>query len=81
MIGDYPSFNYNPPNETFWIDVVSRLGEAFAYADLEAETLEIKGVPVRLVTPATLYQMKRNTVRPQDRMDAFNLREKFKLKD
>lgn len=81
MLGDYPSFNYNPPGETFWIDVVSRLGEAFTYADLEAETREINGVPVRLVTPATLYQMKRDTIRPQDRMDAFNLKEKFGLKD
>src|SRR6266567_4373480 len=37
MIGDYPSFNYEPPNEHFGIDVVSRLGEAFKYADLDAE--------------------------------------------
>src|ERR1700760_814424 len=37
FIGAYPSFVYEPPDELFTIDVVSRLGEAFAYNDLEAE--------------------------------------------
>jgi len=81
MLGDYPSFNYNPPDETFWIDVVSRLGEAFKYADLDAEWHEIKGVKVRVVTPQVLYRMKIDTMRPKDKMDAFNLKEKFQLKD
>lgn len=81
MIGDYPSFNYNPPNEDYGIDVVSRLGEAFAYADLAWETLEVKGVRVRVVTPETLYLMKKDTVRPHDKQDAFKLRDKFKLRE
>jgi hypothetical protein len=79
MIGDYPSFCYEPPNERFGIDVVSRLGEAFAYDDLEAETQEIEGVPVRVVTAETLYRMKRDTVRPIDKIDAVRLRKKFGL--
>jgi hypothetical protein len=81
FVGDYPSFMYEPPDELFTIDVVSRLGEAFAYKDLEAETHEISGVPVRLVTPETLYRMKRDTIRPIDKIDAMNLRKRFKLKD
>ncbi len=81
MLGDYPSFNYNPPNERFGIDVVSRLGEAFSYADLDGETMEISGIRVRLVTPETLYRMKRDTVRAKDKIDALNLRARFDLKD
>jgi hypothetical protein len=81
MIGDYPSFSYNPPEEDFGIDFVSRLGEAFAYADLEGEMHEIEGVPVRVITPETLYRMKRDTVRPQDKIDAMKLREKFGLQE
>jgi len=81
FIGSYPSFMYDPPDELFTIDVVSRLGEAFAYNDLKAETHEISGVPVRLVTPETLYQMKRDTVREIDKIDALNLRRRFKIKD
>lgn len=65
----------------FGIDFVSRLGEAFAYRDLQGETQEIEGVPVRVVTPRTLYRMKRDTVRHQDKLDAMKLREKFGLEE
>lgn len=81
MIGAYPSFSYEPPDEPFSIDVVSRLGKAFVYTDLEAETIEIQGLSVHLVTPETLYRMKRDTVRPIDKIDAMRLRKKFDLKD
>lgn len=81
MIGAYPNFSYEPPDEPFSIDVVSRLGEAFVYTDLEAETLEIRSVPVRFVTAETLYRMKRDTVRPIDKIDALRLRKKFNLKE
>jgi hypothetical protein len=81
MLGAYPSFSYEPPDEPFGIDVVSRLGEAFVYDDLEAETIEIQGLSVRLVTAETLYRMKRDTVRPIDKIDALRLRKKFNLKE
>ena len=81
MIGDYPSFNYNPPNEEYGIDVVSRLGAAFAYADLDWQTVEIDGTKVRIVTPQTLYEMKKDTVRSHDKQDAAKLRDKFNLQE
>jgi len=81
MVGEYPSFQYYPPGEDFWIDFVSRLGEMFRFADLESETLQVGNTPVQIVTPRTLYQMKRDTVRPKDRIDAEALRERFDLKD
>lgn len=34
---------------------------------------------VRVVTPRTLWQMKKDTVRPQDRFDAGLLAERFGL--
>jgi hypothetical protein len=81
MIGDYPSFNYNPPNEEFGIDVVSRLGEAFVYADLPSQIVEIDGVEVCVVTAQTLYEMKKDTVRYKDKLDAAVLRERFDLEE
>jgi len=81
MLGDYPSFQYNPPDADYWIDVVSRLGEAFAYADLPATVLEIQGVKINVVTPETLYLMKKDTVRHKDKLDAYNLRERFNIQD
>ena len=79
MIGDYPSARYGPPDEDFDIDLVSRLGEAFQYDDLEFEIHDIEGVEIRVATPATLYRMKRDTVRFKDRDDAMKLKQKFKL--
>jgi len=79
MVGEYPSFRYGPPDESMFIDVVSRLGEAFRYDDLEAEIHEIGGVPIRVATPATLVRMKRDTVRFKDHDDAARLRRKFGL--
>ena len=81
MTGDYPSFQYWPPGEHFWIDFVSRLGEMFRYADLESEVMDVHGTPVRVVTPQMLYEMKRDTVRPKDKIDAIALRQRFDLKD
>jgi predicted nucleotidyltransferase len=81
MIGAYPNFSYEPPDEPFSIDVVSRLGEAFVYTDLEAERIEIQGISVRFVTAETLYRMKRDTVQPIDKIDALRLRKKFDLKE
>ncbi|MBI3801744.1 MAG: nucleotidyl transferase AbiEii/AbiGii toxin family protein [Deltaproteobacteria bacterium] len=81
LAGDYPTIRYGPPGEEFVIDLLSRLGSAFQFADVQAEIVEVEGVRVRLATPAMLYQMKRDTVRPIDRADALALREKFDLED
>lgn len=50
-----------------------------AYDTLQWQMGEIEGVPIRVVTPAQLYEMKRRTVRPKDRGDAEALREEFLL--
>jgi hypothetical protein len=81
LAGEYPTIRYGPPGEGFVIDLLARLGSAFAYDDLEAQTVMIEGVPARVATPATLYRMKKDTVRPIDRADAAALREKFGIKE
>ncbi len=79
MLGDYPAIQYVPPTGTFHLDLLTRLGEAFQFADLEATRLEFDGLEVSVVTPATLYEMKKNTPRPKDWGDAQLLRERFGL--
>ena len=81
LMGSYPTVRYGPPDGTFVVDLMTRLGTAFAYADLEAETLDIDGVPVVVATPRTLVRMKKDTVRLQDRADAEALRARFGLED
>jgi hypothetical protein len=77
LVGDYPAVQYVPPEGTFHVDILTRLGDAFRYADLEADTTSLDGVTVRLVSPETLYRMKKDTVRPKDRLDADGLRIKY----
>lgn len=79
LLGDYPAVQYVPPEGTFHVDILTRLGEAFRYADLEPDTSWMEGVKVRLVSPRTLYRMKKDTVRPKDKLDADGLRVKYGL--
>jgi hypothetical protein len=65
----YPTLRYGPPSEEIVIDILTRLGSAFAFDDLESETLEVEGTRVRVATRDTLVRMKRNTVRPIDKAD------------
>jgi hypothetical protein len=81
LAGEYPTIRYGPPGEDFVIDFLSRLGTAFCFADIQAETVDVEGIQVRLATPLMLYRMKRDTMRPIDRADAAALREKFGMQD
>ena len=79
LMGDYPSVRYGPPEDDFTIDFLTRLGEAYHYDTLESEVADFEGIPIRVVTPRMLYTMKKDTVRPKDRIDADVLRRKFEL--
>jgi hypothetical protein len=81
LLGDYPAVTYVTPDGSFQLDILTRLGEAFTYGDLESMVVEVNGVPINVATPRTLFRMKRDTVRPKDRLDAAMLREAFDLKD
>lgn len=75
----YPTLRYGPPAGDFVIDILTRLGTAFRYEDLEAERLVVEGIPVRIATPATLIRMKQGTIRPIDKADAAALTKIFGL--
>ncbi len=77
----FPTLRYGPPGEELVIDILTRLGTAFSFEDLEAETITIEGVPVRVATPETLVRMKRGTLRPIDKADAAALARVFGIED
>jgi hypothetical protein len=81
LLGDYPAVQYIPPEGGFHIDLVTRLGEAFAFADLEIGRIPLGRTVVAVVTPRTLYRMKRDTVRLKGRADAALLRERFRIEE
>ena len=79
LLGEYPAVQYIPPQAGFHIDILTRLGDAFRFEDLASEKIDLGGVPVNVATPATLYRMKKGTIRPKDWGDAEALRRRFKL--
>jgi hypothetical protein len=81
LLGDYPAVQYVPPEGEFHLDILTRLGEAFRWEALEVQRAPFDGLEVNVVTPSMLYRMKKDTVRPKDRMDAEELRRRFGLED
>ena len=71
--GAYPAVRYGPPEADYTIDIVSRVGDAFAFEDLDVEQVTAGDVSITVVAPETLYRMKRDTVRLRDRDDAQRL--------
>lgn len=79
--GPYPVVRYGPPVGTGVIDLIGRLGEAYSFDDVESDVVEVDGISVRVATARMLYEMKRDTVRPQDRADADALRKLLERED
>jgi hypothetical protein len=83
LAGEYPAVEYVPPHGRYSMDLLTRLGEAFSWEDLATGSDEVKlgELAVRVASPRMLYRMKRDTVRPQDRVDAARIREAFDLEE
>jgi hypothetical protein len=81
LLGDYPAVRYYPPSGDLFLDILTRLGEAANFESVDSEIKNLEGIHVRVATPAALYLLKKDTVRPIDRQDAAALRERFKLGD
>ncbi len=81
LLGEYPAVQYIPPEGSFHIDLLTRLGSAFAFNDLEITRVPFEDLMISVASPQTLYRMKRNTVGMTDRADAEALRERFGLKE
>jgi Nucleotidyl transferase AbiEii toxin, Type IV TA system len=81
LLGDYPAVQYVPPEGDYHLDILTRLGEAFRFRDLEAVRVDLDEQPVWVASPRTLYQMKKGTVRAKGRGDAEVLRRRFNLVD
>ena len=79
LLGDFPAVRYYPPSGDLYFDVMTRLGEAASYETVEVEVKEIEGIRVRLASPAALYRLKKDTVRPLDKRDAEALRRHFEI--
>lgn len=81
LAGDYPAIEYSPPHGRYSMDILARLGEAFRFEDLESQEVVVEGIAIRVATPRMLFRMKKDTVRPLDRLDAKAIRDRFGLEE
>jgi hypothetical protein len=51
----------------------------YRFDGIASQRVDFDGLKVNGATPATLYEMKKGTVRPKDRGDAEALRRRFHL--
>lgn len=80
LCGDYPAVRYFPP-DGFGFDILTRLGDAFSFTDLDIEERDYDGVTVCVVTPQMLWRLKKDTSRPIDRIDAEVLANRFGFRE
>ena len=71
---DYPVIRYGTPNG-FYIDIMTRLGEAVSFEDLEYEIIKYHGVKIKIATPEILYNLKKDSLRDKDKIDVQFLKE------
>ena len=77
---EYSVIRYGTENGLY-IDILSKIGKMFVYEDIDFEIRTIEGIPVRLATAETLYKMKFDTLRPEDKRDAQFLAELIRNKN
>lgn len=75
----YPVIRYGTPNN-FYIDIIGKLGESASYKDMVYNTIEFKGIKIKIATPETLYELKKHTRRDRDKADILFLKELIKNK-
>jgi hypothetical protein len=80
-MNEYGLVRYGPPDHDFVIDLTTRIGEAFAFGDLDATPVELHGVLVPVASPRTLIRMKESSQRDKDRSDVVRLRERYGFED
>ncbi len=76
---EYPVIRYGTP-DNFFIDIMAKLGEVATFNDLDYDVIEVEGSKINIATPETLYFLKKDTIRPEDKRDAFFLKEVIKNK-
>ena len=72
----YPVIRYGTA-DNFYIDIISRIGDAFSYDNIEIINKEIDSIQIKFASAASLYEMKQNTYREKDKLDLLFLKEKL----
>jgi hypothetical protein len=76
-LSKYSVIRYGTPNG-FYIDILVMVGKGKNYEMVDFETIKINNVSVNVATIESLYDLKRDTIRPEDKKDAIFLKELLK---
>lgn len=76
-LGKYPVIRYGTP-DNFYIDIISGLGTAFSFENVDIEKKVVDNVEVKFASVKSLIEMKKNTYREKDKIDLLFLTEKKK---
>ena len=76
-LGKYPVIRYGTP-DNFYIDIISGLGTAFSFEDIDIEKKVVDNVEVKFASVKSLIEMKKDTYREKDKIDLLFLTEKKK---
>lgn len=79
--GDYAVVRFGPAGSTLYLDLLTRLGETETFNTIEAETMDLDGIQVRLATARALYRLKKDTTRAIDQQDARMIASAFHLNE
>lgn len=73
---NYPVIRYGTP-DNFYIDIISGIGEAFSFDNIETITKVIDNVEIKFASVKSLYEMKKITYREKDKLDILFLKQKL----
>ncbi|MGD2090188.1 MAG: hypothetical protein PVH61_28685 [Candidatus Aminicenantes bacterium] len=73
-LNHYSVIRYGSP-DGFYIDIMARLGEVATYDNLEYETIIVDEISIKVATAEKLFELKKDTLRLEDKRDAFFLSE------
>lgn len=73
-LNHYSVIRYGSPGG-FYIDIMARLGEVATYDNLEYETIIVDKISIKVATAEKLFELKKDTLRFEDKRDAFFLSE------
>jgi hypothetical protein len=76
---EFAVIRYGTPDD-FYIDIMARIGEVAVYEDLEYETIYYEGIKIKIATPETLYNLKKDSLRYKDKFDAAYLKDFIEIR-
>ena len=78
-LNKYAVIRYGSP-EGFHVDIMAKVGEIADFNTVESRIIQVENVPICIATPESLFNMKKDSIRPEDQRDIEFLKEYIKGK-